>query len=48
MKTKKLNRTQLTQDMRQPVAARLETRYGKRVDVGFSYRIVDGAVVRVD
>lgn len=47
MKTKKLNKTQLTQDMRKSVSQRLEDRYGKRPDAGFSYQIVDGAVVRV-
>lgn len=40
-------RNQFTKDMQQPVAKRLEQRYGVRVDVGFAYRVVNGAVERV-
>ncbi len=47
MKTKQMPRNQLTKDMQQPVAKRLEQRYGTRPDVGFSYRVVNGVVERV-
>ena len=47
MKTQRLNKSQKTQDMRQSVAQRLETRYGTRPTPPFSYSVNPDGTIKV-